>query len=142
MYEANCDMHQSDRDGKRESDWVNNMNGTTFMLKYMIYAYEQMLEMYAIATHAESMHPETGHRTSWQAKLCDNARLLPAAKPQRQSSSNPIFVHGVPLTPTAAASEPSRKSAAASGVPTWTPSGAAKSIQDKVEGSAQLAVIE
>ena len=118
------------------------MNGTTFMLKYMIYAYEQMLEMYEIATHAESMRPETGHRTNWQAKLCDDAKLLPAAKQQRQSSSNPIFVHGVPLPPTTAPPEPSRKSAAASGVPTWTPSSAAKSIQDRVEGSRQLAVNE
>jgi hypothetical protein len=135
-------MHPSDKDCKRESDWVSNMDGTTFMLKYMIYAREQMFEMYGIAKHAESMNNEAGHKTSWQAKLCDNARLLPAAKQQRQASPNHIFVHGVALPPAAAASEPSRKSAAASGVPTWTPSGAAKSIQDKVEGSAQLAVVE
>ena len=130
MYEANCDMHPSDKDGKRESDWVNNTNGTTFMLKYMICAHGQMFEMYAIAKHAESVNNETGRKTNWQAKLSDNAMLPPAAKQQRQVSSNHIFVHGVAFSPAAAASEPSRKSAAASGVLTWTPSGAAKSIQD------------
>ena len=65
VYDANCDMHPSDRDGKMQSDWANNMNGTTLMFKYMVCAYEHMLDMYDIATHVESVHPDTGHRTSW-----------------------------------------------------------------------------
>ena len=52
VYEANCDMHPSDRESKRESDLGQQHEWHTFHLKYMIYAHEQMFEMYEIAKHA------------------------------------------------------------------------------------------
>ena len=142
VYEAHSDMHPSDIDGKRPAYWVNNMNGTTFMFKLMAYAHEHMLELHDIATHAESEHPHTGHRTKWQATLCDNARLPPAMTPQRQLPFNSVYVNGVALPPTTTHSEPTRTLAATSGVPTWTTSSAAKALQDRVDGSTQVALNE
>jgi hypothetical protein len=142
VYEAQSEMHPSDIDGKRPADWVNNMNGTTFMFKFMAYAHEHMLGFHDIATHAESEHPHTGYKTKWQATLCDNAKLHPAMTPQRQLLSNSVYVNGVPLPPTTTHSEPTGTLAATSGVPTWTTSSAAKALQDKVDGSTQLALNE
>jgi hypothetical protein len=68
--------------------------------------------------------------------------LPPALTPQRQLPSNSVYVNGVALPPTTTHSEPTRTLAATSGVPTWTPSSAAKALQDRVDGSTQLALNE
>ena len=136
-------MHPSDQEGKRESDWVQTINGTPVMVNYMTYAHAQMLQMYDIAQSAESQNPETGLRIKWQARLCDNGRLPTRAKPPSRLPSNDIVVNGVKLPPPAAVvAEPSKRSAAAAGVPQWTTTVAAATIQDRIEGSTQLAVLE
>ena len=101
-WQAKADCHTSEKDGKRREDMERHMNGTNVMVKFMVTAYQQMLDVYGVAISSSTVNPHgSGMRSvDWEARICKDTRLTPLKKaPEEQET---ILTNGVELDMNAA----------------------------------------
>ena len=109
----------------------------------MVNANPQMKELEEIAKTCQTKSPHTGQLHKWSVVLPSHARInqVPKAKAQPKPS-NPIYCSGVQLQCEKVMEDHDQRSIHQSGSPSWTPASTAQEVQQRAQGSQQVALLE
>ena len=142
-WHAKADCHTSEKDGKRREDMERHMNGTNVMVKFMVTAHQQMLDVFSVAISSSTVNPHSSGSRSvdWEARICKDTRLTPLKKaPEVQET---ILTNGVELDMNAAAMCDGQHtmSQAQAGVPAFVSMENAQKVSAQCANSSQAVAV-
>ena len=137
---AKADIHCSDKDGQRREDWQRHMCGTHVMIKFMVCAHEQMMELFEIAKTSATPSPHNHKQEAWQVRLCKDTRMTPLTTTTQEDKPT-IFTNGVELQVPQDVGHRQEQTFSEAGVRSFTSIQTSQQINDLVAGTSQALVL-